>query len=122
MKTRFQGLLFEFNNLYRYTRDELWEAVRNPTTHVITVEVAYSVVQKRNLKGLTWVNRPIIQTSSYVTLASDGMDFDQLLRAFINYGSKKGLHIVFRDPRVVEPVMAALDVEVGLYESTALDP
>ena len=122
MKTRFQGLLFEFNNLYLYTRDELWEAVRNPKTHVITVEVAYSVVQKRNLKGLTWVNRPIIQTSSYVTLASDGMDFDQLLRAFINYGSKKGLHIVFRDPRVVEPVMAALDVEVGLYESTALDP
>ena len=65
VKTRFQGLLFEFNNLYRYTRDELWEAVRNPTTHVITVEVAYSVVQKRNLKGLTWVNRPIIQTISH---------------------------------------------------------
>ena len=95
-----------------YTQDELWEAVQDPATHVVTVEVAYSVVQKRNLKGLTWVNRPIIQTSSYVTLQPDGMDFDQLLRAFINYGSKKGLHIVFRDPRVVEPVMAALDVEV----------
>lgn len=95
-----------------YTQDELWEAVRDPATHVVTVEVAYSVVQKRNLKGLTWVSRPIIQTSSYVTLAPDGMDFDQLLRAFINYGSKKGLHIVFRDPRVVEPVMAALDVEM----------
>jgi len=58
------------------------------------------------------VNRPIIQTSSYVTLADDGMDFDSCLRYFINFGSNKALHIVFRDPRVVEPVMAALDVEV----------
>lgn len=95
-----------------YTLNELYDAVQDPESHVVTVEVAYSVVQKRNLKGMAWVNRPIIQTSSYVTLAPDGMDFDTLLRTFINIGSSKGLHVVFRDPRVVEPVMAALDVEV----------
>jgi hypothetical protein len=95
-----------------YTLAELWEAVADPDTHIITVEVAYSVVQRRTLKGPTWVNRPIIQTSSYVNLGPDGLDFDQLLRHFIKLGSRKGLHVVFRDPRVVEPVMAALDVEV----------
>mmetsp|Transcript_4338 Transcript_4338/g.10535 ORF Transcript_4338/g.10535 Transcript_4338/m.10535 type:complete len:590 (-) Transcript_4338:322-2091(-) len=95
-----------------FTYDQLYEAVQDPATHIITVEVAYSIVQRKTIKGLVWVNRPIIQTSSYVTLAEDGLDFDEMLRYFINFGSNKGLHVVFRDPRVVESVMSALDVEV----------
>jgi hypothetical protein len=40
-----------------YTYEELLAAVQDPATHVIMLEVAFSLVQRRTVKGTVWVGR-----------------------------------------------------------------
>ena len=98
------------------TSDHLYDAVRDPDTHVVVAHVSHSTVMGRKRTkggdGLTWVDRPILTDSSYVALADDGLDFDEFLSQFLASGSNKGLLVSLRDPRAVVPVFKALEAAV----------
>jgi len=97
------------------TGDDLFVAVRDPDTHFLVVPVSHTTrietrVTKNGGAGLAYVDVPIVSPSSYEPVArTDGLDFETFLRAFLDSGSNKGLRVSFRDPRVVVPVMKALE-------------
>ena len=97
------------------TGDDLFVAVRDPDTHFLVVPVSHTTrietrVTKNGGAGLAYVDVPIVSPSSYEPVArDDGLDFETFLRAFLDSGSNKGLRVSFRDPRVVVPVMKALE-------------
>ena len=97
------------------TGDDLFVAVRDPDTHFLVVPVSHTTrietrVTKNGGAGLAYVDVPVVSLSSYELVASDdGLDFETFLRSFLDSGSNKGLRVSFRDPRVVVPVMKALE-------------
>ena len=97
------------------TGDDLYVAVRDPDTHFLVVPVSHTVQietrpTKRGGAGLAYVDVPIVSPSSYEPRsADDGLTFEAFLRAFLGSGSNKGLQISLKDPRVVVPVIKALE-------------
>ena len=97
------------------TGDDLFIAVRDPDTHFLVVPVSHTTrietrVTKNGGAGLAYVDVPVVSLSSYEPVArDDGLDFETFLRSFLDSGSNKGLRVSFRDPRVVVPVMKALE-------------
>lgn len=97
------------------TGDDLFVAVRDPDTHFLVVPVSHTTrietrVTKNGGAGLAYVDVPVVSLSSYEPVArDDGLDFETFLRSFLDSGSNKGLRVSFRDPRVVVPVMKALE-------------
>ena len=81
-----------------YTFADLWDAVRDPDTHVITVEVAIDAQTAR----------PAVRTSTYAKPERFAMSLDKLLTSFARFGSNKGLRFVFRDPRAIAPATRAI--------------
>ena len=97
------------------TGDDLYVAVRDPDTHFLVVPVSHTVqietrATKRGGNGLAYVDVPIVSPSSYEPRsATDGLTFEAFLRAFLASGSNKGLQVSLKDPRVVVPVIKALE-------------
>ena len=85
-----------------YTFADLWDAVRDPDTHVITVEVAVDAATME----------PAVRTSTYAKPERFAMTLDKLLTSFARTGSNKGLRFVFRDPRAIEPTTRAIGARV----------
>lgn len=81
-----------------YTFADLWDAVRDPDTHVITVEVAIDAQTAQ----------PAVRTSTYAKPERFAMSLDKLLTSFARFGSNKGLRFVFRDPRAIAPATRAI--------------
>ena len=85
-----------------YTFADLWDAVRDPDTHVITVEVAIDAQTAQ----------PAVRTSTYAKPERFAMSLDKLLTSFARFGSNKGLRFVFRDPRAIAPATRAIGERV----------
>ena len=81
-----------------YTFADLWDAVRDPDTHVITVEVAIDAQTAQ----------PAVRTSTYAKPERFAMSLDKLLTSFARFGSNKGLRFIFRDPRAIAPATRAI--------------
>jgi len=94
------------------TFDEFMEAIEDPTSHVVTLDVSRSVVY--DSKTGKQYEVPVISKSSYlpVSKAKGGMTFDDAVNAFIRMATQKGLHIRFHDPRIFKAALKMLDVEV----------
>ena len=98
-----------------YTGDDLFVAVRDPETHFLVVPVSHTVQivttkTKGNGNGIKYEDVPVVSESSYRPMdASDGLTFDAFLKRFIASGSNKGLQLSLKDPRIVVPVIKALE-------------
>jgi len=94
------------------TFDEFIEAIEDPSSHVVTLDVSRSVTY--DSKTGKQYEVPVISKSSYlpVSKAKGGMTFDEAVNAFIRMATQKGLHIRFHDPRTFKAALKMLDVEV----------
>ena len=94
------------------TFDEFIEAIEDPSSHIVTLDVSRSVTH--DSKTGKQYEVPVISKSSYIPVskAKGGMTFDDAVNAFIRMATQKGLHIRFHDPRIFKAALRMLDMEV----------